>query len=86
MRTYSNFSEIEQDLRVLKLKKQIGEEELRLSLNGVKGGFNAGLSPVSSIANMAGSIFQKVIVSKLVGSIFGMKRVKEVKTGKEMKV
>lgn len=86
MRVYTNFDQIDQDLKILKLKKEIGEEELRLNINGAKSGLSVGLSPVSTIASMIGSILQKAIVSKLVGKIFGYKRVKEVDTGKQYKV
>lgn len=77
MRVYSNFEEIEQDLKILKLKKQIGEEEMRLNMNGMKDSLNTGLSPVSSIGTMLGSFLQKAVIAKLVSSIFSHKRVKK---------
>lgn len=79
MKVYSNFQEIEQDLRILKLKKKISQEEVRLNLNGAKNGMNLGaLSPISSIGTMIGSLLQKAVVAKLLSVIFGYKRVKEV--------
>lgn len=86
MKVYSNFDQINQDLKILKLKKQISQEELRLNVNGAKSGLSSGFSPVSTISTMIGSIMQKAIVAKLVGTIFGFKRVKEVKGDKKMKV
>ncbi|RMB63207.1 hypothetical protein EAX61_02090 [Dokdonia sinensis] len=85
MRVYTNFDQIDQDLKILKLKKQIGEEELRLNINGAKSGLSMGFSPVSTIASMIGSILQKAVVAKLVSAIFGYKRVKDVDTGEQHK-
>lgn len=79
MRVYSNFDQIEKDLKILKLRKQIGEEEFKLSVNRVKGGVNSGLSPLSTISSILGSLLQKAIVAKLLSTLFGYKRVKEVK-------
>lgn len=79
MKVYSNFDQIDKDLKILKLRKQIGEEELKLSINQVKGGVNLGLSPLSTVSTMLGSLLQKAVVAKLLSLIFGYKRVKEVK-------
>jgi len=78
MREYSSFEEIEHDLKILKLKRQISEEEVRLNMNGAKNGLSSGFSPVSSLGSMVGSLLQKAVVAKLLSSIFGYKRVKEV--------
>lgn len=79
MKVYSNFDQIDKDLRILKLRKQIGEEELKLSVNQVKGGVSSGFSPVSTVSSMIGSLLQKAVVAKLLSFLFGYKRVKEVK-------
>lgn len=79
MKVYNSFDQIEQDLRILKLKKQISQEELRLNVNGAKNGISSGFSPVSTIGTMIGSLLQKAVVAKLVGTIFGYKKVKEIK-------
>ncbi len=86
MKVYTNFEQIDQDLRILKLKKEIKEEELKLNINGAKSGLSLGFSPVTTISSMIGSILQKAAVAKLVSLIFGYKRVKEMDTGKEHKV
>lgn len=78
MRVYSNFDQINSDLKILKLKKQIGEEELQLNINGLKGGVSSGLSPVTTIGSMLGSLLRKAAVTKLLAVIFGYRRVKEV--------
>lgn len=78
MKVYNNFEQIESDLKILKLRKQIGEEELKLSLNQLKGGVSSGLSPVSTISSIISSLLQKAVVAKLLSVIFGYKRVKKV--------
>ena len=85
MREYSSFEQIEHDLKILKLKRQISEEEVRLNMNGAKNGMSAGFSPVSSISSLVGSLLQKALVAKLLSSIFGYKRVKEVNKDGEYK-
>jgi len=86
MKVYSNFDEIDKDLKILKLKKQISEEEVRLNLNGAKSGVTSGFSPMSTVSSMIGSVLQKAIVAKLVGKLFGYKRVKEVKGDEQYNV
>ena len=85
MREYSSFEQIEHDLKILKLNRQISEEEVRLNMNGAKNGMSAGFSPVSSISSLVGSLLQKALVAKLLSSIFGYKRVKEVNKDGEYK-
>ncbi len=86
MKVYSNFDEIDKDLKILKLKKQISEEEVRLNLNEAKSGVTSGFSPMSTVSSMIGSVLQKAIVAKLVGKLFGYKRVKEVKGDEQYNV
>ncbi len=70
MRTYSNFEEIDKDLKILKLQREIDKEEIKLSLDQAK----SSLSPVSLLGSTMGSIFQKIIVMKAVSKIFGVKK------------
>ncbi len=86
MRIYNNFDQIEHDLKILKLKKQISEEELRLNLNGAKNGVSSGFSPVSSLGSIVSSLLQKAIVAKLLSVVFGYKRVKEVDGNTKKKI
>ncbi len=71
MRIYSSFEEIDKDLKILKLQTEIDKEEIKLSLDQTK----AGLSPLSLMGNMVGSIIQKALVLKAVSKIIGVKRV-----------
>ncbi|AVR44836.1 hypothetical protein C7S20_05905 [Christiangramia fulva] len=70
MRTYTNFDEIDKDLKILKLQTEIDKEEIKLSVDQVK----SNLSPVSLLGGTVGAIIQKAIVLKAVSKIFGIKR------------
>lgn len=70
MRTYSNFEQIDKDLKILKLQTEIDKEEIKLSLDKTKDSF----SPVSLLGSTVGAIIQKAIVLKAVSKIFGIKR------------
>ncbi|WGK65825.1 DUF6327 family protein [Croceiramulus getboli] len=73
-RIYTNFDEIEKDLKLLKLQKDIAAEEIKLSIHNTKGSF----SFMSTAGSMISSILQKVLVAKIVSKLFGYKKVKEV--------
>ena len=57
-KVYSSFEEINRDLKILKLQKDIDLEEVKLSYHEVKNS----LSPVGLIANIVGAIAQKAFV------------------------
>lgn len=71
MKVYSSFEEIDRDLKILKLQTQIDREEIKLSIEQAK----EGISPISLLGSLAGSILQKALVLKAVSKIFGVKRV-----------
>lgn len=55
---YNSFEDIEQDLRILKLQRQIDEEKLKLSFENTK----KELYPVNILGGMA-PLFQKIAIS-----------------------
>ena len=57
---YSSFDEIDKDLKILKLQKDIDLEEVKISYHEVKNS----LSPIGLISNVAGAIAQKAFVLK----------------------
>lgn len=71
MRRYSNFKEIDKDLKILKLQTEIDKEEIKLSLDQTKDS----LSPMSLVGSTIGAIIQKALVLKAVSKIFGVKKV-----------
>lgn len=77
-RTYSSFEEIDRDLKILKLQKDIDLEEVKLSYHSVK----SSLSPIAVVTNTLGAIAQKAVVLKAVNKLLGITRVKEVDKAK----
>ena len=71
---YSSFDEIDKDLKILKLQKDIDLEEVKLSYHEVK----SSLSPVGLIAHVAGAIAQKAFVLKAVNKLLGLTRLKKL--------
>lgn len=55
---YNSFEDIEQDLRILKLQRQIDEEKLKLSFENTK----KELYPVNILGGMA-PLLQKIAIS-----------------------
>lgn len=70
---YSSFDQIDKDLRILKLRKEISREELSLKLNGAKNEISSSISPVSTIVSFVGSFAQKAVIAKLVSAVFRRK-------------
>ena len=68
----SNYEQINQDLKILKLRQRIDEEQLKLSIKETKDSF----APVSFVASSVGAIVQKTLVLKAVNKILGIKKVK----------
>ena len=77
-KVYSSFEEINRDLKILKLQKDIDLEEVKLSYHEVKNS----LSPVGLIANIVGAIAQKAFVLKAVNKLLGITRVKKLDDAK----
>lgn len=71
MKEYSSFEEIDRDLKILKLQTEIDKEEIKLSLEHAK----EGLSPVSMLGSLVGSVLEKAIVLKAVTKLTGLKRI-----------
>lgn len=71
MKEYTSFEEIDRDLEILKLQTEIDKEEIKLSIERAK----EGISPISMLGSMMGSILEKAIVLKAVTKLTGLKRV-----------
>jgi len=78
MRRYTNFNQIDRDLKYLKLKSQIDKEELKLHFNLSKDKLKETMNPLSFVASTMGAIVQKALVLKIVNKILGITRVKKV--------
>lgn len=69
MKQYSSFEEIDRDLKILKLQKEIDKEEIKLSVKRTK----AALSPLSLVGSVATVALKKAIFLKAVASLWGKK-------------
>lgn len=67
MREYKNFKEIERDLQLLKLQKEIDKEKLLLNYNQTK----ESMSPKKLLKSAAGSIFKNALILKGTTKILG---------------
>lgn len=67
MREYKNFEEIDRDLRLLKLQKEIDKEKLLLSYNQTK----ESASPKRLLKSAAGSIFKNALILKGTTKVLG---------------
>jgi len=65
MKIYTSFEEIDRDIRVLRLEKDISKEEIKLNYNGIKEDFNF----LNVVGKTAGSIIQKALAFKIIKKI-----------------
>ena len=65
MKIYTSFEEIDKDIRVLRLEKDISIEEIKLNYNGIKEDFNF----LNVVGKTAGSIIQKALAFKIIKKI-----------------
>lgn len=77
MKRYSNFEQIDQDLKYLRLKSRIDMEQVRLSINTSKETFKETFSPVNVIASALASIIKRAFILKVVDKLIGIKPVKK---------
>ena len=70
MREYKSFKEIDRDLKILKLQRDIDMEEIKLSIDETKESIN----PLASTVNTVGSLFKNVLLFKAVSKIFTSRR------------
>ena len=77
MKRYTNFEEIDQDLKYLRLKSKIDLEEMKIGFYNSKVTLKETFSPVTFIANTIGSIIKKTFILKVVDKLIGIKPVKK---------
>lgn len=68
MRQYRSFKEINRDLQLLKLQKEVEKERVLLSFNLTK----ESASPKSLLKSMASGVFKSTIILKGTTKILGM--------------
>lgn len=67
MREYKNFKEIERDLKLLELQKEIDKEKILLSFNQTK----ESLSPKEILKSLKDSIMSNPVILKGTTSVLG---------------
>ncbi len=80
IKIYSTFDEINKDLKILKLQREIDREQIKLDMNA----FRSGVTPIAAVASTVGAIAKKAFVVKLTNKIFGIKKVKKVDKDKKL--
>ena len=68
MREYKNFDEIDRDLKLLKLQKEIDKEKMILSYNYAK----ESLSPKTILKDLAGKVLKSAVVLKGADKVLGL--------------
>lgn len=82
MREYKNFKEIDRDLRLLKLQKEIDKEKVILSYNQTK----ESLRPKSLVRSLAESILTSPIIFKGANKVLSLVGGKEKKKKKKVEI
>ncbi|EIJ38338.1 DUF6327 family protein [Galbibacter orientalis] len=67
MKVYTSFEEIDKDLKVLRLQKDISKEEIKLNFEGLK----EDLGFLNVVGRTAGFILKRALALKVVKKIFG---------------
>ena len=65
MKIYTSFEELDKDIKVLKLEKEISKEEIKLNFNGIKDDF----SFLNVVGKTASSVIQKALTFKLIRNL-----------------
>ncbi|MCF8713623.1 hypothetical protein JM658_02190 [Joostella atrarenae] len=66
MKVYTSFEEIDKDLKILRLKKDISKEEIKLNYNGLK----EDLGFLSVVGKAANFVIKNVLALKLSKKLF----------------
>lgn len=71
MRRYTNFEDIDRDLKFLKLKSQIDMEEVKFGFLSTKEMVKDAVSPANLIANAFSSVAKKTFMLRVVDRLVG---------------
>lgn len=77
VKRYTTFEEIDKDLKYLRLKSKIDQEELKIGVHISKETLKETFSPINLIASTLGAIIKKTFVLKVVDALVGIKPVKK---------
>lgn len=69
MKEYKSFEEVDKDLEILKIRREVEQEEVKLSVAQTK----MSLSPLSLISSLLGTLLQKIVMLKIFTKLSGFK-------------
>lgn len=72
MKHYTNFDEIDTDLKYLRLKSKIDWEEVKMGVATTKETFVHTFSPINLVVNTVSSILKKAFVFKMIDKLVGI--------------
>lgn len=72
MKRYTDFDEIDRDLKFLRLKSQIDFEEVKLGIKNSRGFMGETVDALKVVAGAAGTLIMGTILFKMVESILGI--------------
>lgn len=72
MKRYSNFKEIDKDLKFLRLKSKINLEEVRLGLYSAQEEVKEAISPMNLLSNALGTFAKSTLVGGILDRITGL--------------
>jgi hypothetical protein len=64
-KTYHNFDEVDKDLRILNLRRQIAQEQVKGKISSIK----AGLEPPEILSVLSSGMLKKFVISTLIGYV-----------------
>lgn len=67
MKVYTSFDEVDKDLKMLRLQKNISKEEIKLSYNNLK----EDLGFLNIVGKTTGYILKRALALKIVKKVFG---------------
>ena len=71
MKKYTNFDDVDRDLKYLRLKRKIHLEEIKFNFHSTKEAVKDTFSPVNMVVNTVSSVARKAFLAKVVGGVVG---------------
>lgn len=71
MRRYTNFEDVDRDLKYLRLKSKINLEEIKFGINSAQEEVKEAVSPANIIAGVIGTFAKRTIVLNVINRLTG---------------
>lgn len=83
MKRYTNFEDIDRDLKYLRLKSKINLEEIKFGIHNTQVVVKEVISPANIVSSLLGSVVKKTLVlnviNRLIGTTLFKRRKKRIK-------